>query len=288
MIIFVYVLLCLIWGSTWIAIKLGLGDAPPLYSSGIRFAIAAAILHAVVLVRHLQMPRQLSPLLKLAYPGLYMFGVSYALVYFSELHIDSALTAVLFASYPLFVASLSIWILPAERLRPLGWLGLVSGMVGIVIISYDSLQTSDDIFLGTILALSGSLAAAYGMVIHKQRFNTENIFVATSVQMTAGSILLILGAIIFEDINQFQVTATSVGSILYLSLLGSVVAFLGYFWLLKMIRAVSASLIALIAPVVAVFIGVFFFSESLSMSIVSGTVLILSGTLLVIRNKAKS
>ena len=285
MIIFVYAVLCLIWGSTWIAIKLGLSDAPPLYSSGIRFAIAATFLYSVVLARKLQIPGKLSDILKLGYPGIFMFGASYAFVYSSELYISSALTAVLFASYPLFVAFLSIWILPDERLRPLGWTGLAMGLVGIIIISYDSLQTSDDIFLGTLLALCGSLVAAYGMLIHKQRFNKVNIFVSTSIQMTFGCIPLILAAFIFEDISQFQITTTSVGSILYLAVFGTIVAFLGYFWLLKKITAVSASLIALITPVVAIFIGVFFFSEALSVKIVIGTALILTGILLVNRKK---
>ena len=152
MTIFVFILLCLIWGSTWMAIKLGLSDAPPLYAAGIRFVLAVSILYAIVFSKKYRLPNTLRGFLRLGYPGLYMFGASYALIYFAEQHISSALTSVLFAAYPLMIAFLSIWVLSHEKIRPAGWLGLALGFVGIVVISYDSLQTSSDIFLGTFSA----------------------------------------------------------------------------------------------------------------------------------------
>ncbi len=283
MTIFVFILLCLIWGSTWMAIKLGLSDAPPLYAAGIRFVLAVSILYAIVFSKKYRLPNTLCGFLKLGYPGLYMFGASYALIYFAEQHISSALTSVLFAAYPLMIAFLSIWVLSHEKIRPAGWLGLALGFVGIVVISYDSLQTSPDIFLGTILALAGTLAAAWGLVIHKRKFSGENVFVSTSVQMTIGGVPLILAALIFERWSDFVISPTSVGSIIYLALLGTVVAFVGYYWLLQRITAVQASLIAFLTPLVAIFIGVVFFSESLTVLIGFGTVMILSGILLVSR-----
>ena len=282
--IFIYVILCLIWGSTWIAIKLGLADAPPLYSSGIRFLVSVSILYLFVTFRKDTFPKTFKHFINLGYPGIYMYGACYALVYFAELYINSALTAVLFASFPLFVALFSIWILPGEKLSIPGWLGLFLGFLGIVVISFDSLQTSPGIFKGTVLALGSSLTAAYGMVLHKRKFSNENIFTATSVQMTLGGVPLILAAIIFERWSDLNLTAVSIGSILYLSVFGTVIAFLGYYWLLKRITAVQVSLIAFITPLVAIFIGVLFFSESLTVLILVGTLMILSGVMLVNRN----
>jgi len=282
--IFIYIILCLIWGSTWIAIKLGLSDAPPLYSSGIRFLVSVSILYLFVAFRKVSFPKSFKHFVRLGYPGLYMYGACYALVYFAELYINSALTAVLFASFPLFVALFSIWILPGEKLSTPGWLGLLLGFLGIVVISFDSLQTSSDIFKGTLLALGSSLTAAYGMVLHKQKFSKENIFTATSVQMTLGGVPLVFAAIIFEKWSDLNFSAVSIGSILYLSVFGTVIAFLGYYWLLKRITAVQVSLIAFITPIVAIFIGVLFFSESLTVLILIGTLMILSGIMLVNRN----
>jgi drug/metabolite transporter (DMT)-like permease len=265
------------------AIKIGLTDAPPLYAAAIRFIIAVTILYSIITAKDYPLPSGFAGFLKLGYPGIYMFGASYALVYFAEKYITSALTAVLFASFPIFVAFLSVWMLPSEKLSTRGWLGLVLGFAGIVVISYDSLQISRHIFLGTMLALGGSFAAAYGMLIHKKKFSQVNIFVATCVQMTIGGIPLVLAALAFEHPDRFTISYASVGSILYLAIMGTVVAFLGYYWLLKHIKAVQASLIAFITPLVAILIGVVFFTEALTVPIVIGTAMILSGILLVNR-----
>ena len=145
------------------------------------------------------------------------------------------------------------------------------------------MQASGNIFLGTALGLAGSATAAYGVLIHRRDFSSENIFVATSVQMTLGGIPLLLGAFLFEKWSRFEISYASVGSILYLSIIGTVVAFLGYFWLLKRTTAIQVSLIAFITPVVAIIIGVLFFSESLGVPIFVGAAMILSGIALVNR-----
>lgn len=283
MTIIVFILLCFIWGSTWIAIKLGLNDAPPLYASSFRFVISIIILYAIIFVKKYSLPKTLKRFFYLGYPGIYMYGGSYALIYLAEQYINSSLTAVLFASFPLFVALLSLGILKEEKQKIMAWLGLILGFVGIIVISYDSLQTSEHIFWGTILALGGSFLAALGVVIHKKHFARDNIYVSIAVQMTLGGIPLLFSAIIFEHISSFLITWQSVGSILYLSVLGTVVAFVGYYWLLARIDAVAVSLIAFITPLVAIFIGVVLFGESLSWLIFLGTLMILSGVFLVMR-----
>jgi len=283
MTVLIYILLCLLWGSTWLAIKIGLTDAPPLTTAAVRFLIALAVLFTIARIGGLKFPSGVKSLAKLGYPGIYMYGASYALVYFAEQHIDSGMAAVLFAVYPFFVALLSWVMYRTEKLSLIAWLGMAVGFVGVVIISLDSLKVSGDLFLGTVLAVVAPLTAAYGIVIHKRYHSKENIVVAASVQMTFGGTLLVLGALLFEDISAFNFTAASVGSILYLAVPGSVVTFLGYYWLLKRIRLTTASLIAFITPLVAIMIGVSFAGESLSLPIMTGAVLILSGVLLVIK-----
>ncbi|MFQ5499356.1 MAG: DMT family transporter [Candidatus Zixiibacteriota bacterium] len=112
--IVIYVLLCLIWGSTWMAIRVGLQGAPPLYAAAFQFVIATATLWAVVAVRRYHVPHNVWQLLRLSHPGVYMYCGSYALIYFAEQYISSALTSILFASFPLFVAMLSLKMLKAE------------------------------------------------------------------------------------------------------------------------------------------------------------------------------
>ena len=213
-------------------------------------------------------------------------GFSYALVYLGQQYIDSALGAVLFASYPFFVAALSWWKYRAEKLSVVGWLGMAIGFAGVVVISFDSFRASADIFLGTILLVFGALAAAYGGVIHKNRFTGVDIVIAANVQMIFGGLFLVLGAVVLEDWSNFHFTTKAIGSIVYLALCGSVVAFLGYYWLLKHTRLTVVSLIAFITPLVAMLVGVVLAEESLTPVTVVGSALILVGVLLVARKQS--
>jgi len=286
MAIFVYLLLCLIWGSSWIAIKLGLADSPPLWTAALRFVLAILILWGIVLIRRLPLPISLRALLRLAHPGLYMYGFHTALIYFAEKNISSGLTSVLFASFPLFVALLSLIMLRAERLPRPAWLGLVIGIGGIVLISYDSLRLSEHLFLGTALALAATFAAAFGMVLHKRHHSRENVVVAAAVQMTLGGLPLLLAAFLFEPTAALRFTTATIGSILYLAIFATVVAFLSYYWLLARLRAVTLALMAFITPIVALIIGLAFFHEHITLTSAVGAGLILGSVLLVITPKS--
>lgn len=283
MTVFIYALLCLIWGTTWLVIKIGLEEAPPLYSASLRFILSAAILTAFIWLRDYKYPTGIKNWLRLGYPGIFMFGTSYALVYTSEQYIASALTAILFASFPFFIAILSQLVLKESRPPVSVWLGLVIGFAGVAVVSYDSQQTSSDIFLGTVLALGASFASAYGIILHRKYFLHENSVVAINVQMIMGGTLLLTAAMLTEDWSSFGFSPELIGSILYLSILGTLVTFLGYYWLIKHISMVKASLIAFITPLVAILAGTMLHGEQLSATIFAGTGLILSGVVLVAR-----
>jgi drug/metabolite transporter (DMT)-like permease len=284
--VLLFVMLCFIWGSTWMAIKIGLSDMPPFLSSAARFVVATLVLHGIVIVRGARYPGTWSERFHIALPGFFIYGMSYALVYHAEQHISSALTAVLFSSYPMFVALLSIWMLKQEKLHLLGWFGLMLGFAGIVVISYDSLQGTRNLFLGTLMALGGSLVSAYGVLLHKRRFTNQGVIVAAALQIAAGVIPLIFAALLFESVTDFAVTPESVGSILYLAILGTVIAFLSYYWLLTYWTAVKVALTAFFVPLVAILIGAGLFGEELGWRVAAGTALILAGVLLVIRKRS--
>lgn len=282
MTVFVFLILCLIWGSTWMAIKIGIADAPPMYTAGVRFVLAVMVLGSIAFARGYRYPRKVSELVKLGYPGLYMFGLSYGFVYMAEGYIDSSLTAVLFGSFPFFVALLSSLRLDVPKIDYRGWLGLVVGFSGVLLISYVQWEASADLFFGSGLALAGSFVAAWGLIVHKRDYSEVNLVVATSVQMAAGGLPLLLLALLTEDFAQFDFSVVAIGSIVYLALFGSVAAFLMYFWLLRKTTVLVVSLIAFVTPLVAIVLGQLFMEEVLSWRVAVGTVLILSGILGVI------
>ncbi|HWR82879.1 MAG TPA: EamA family transporter [Candidatus Deferrimicrobium sp.] len=278
----IYIMLCFIWGSTWMTIKIGLTDAPPLYASGLRFVLAITILFAIIALKRYSLPATLSETLRLGYPGLYMYGASYGFIYSAEQYLSSSLTAVLFASFPFFVALLSSWVLKVEKLRLAAWVGLFIGLSGIVVIFRESLQVSGSVLVGFALVLCGSLAAAYGMLLHKKHFADRNIYVSAGVQMTVGGIPILLAAFLLEPWTQFSWSPATVGSILYLAIFGSVIAFVAYYWLLSHTRAVTVSLIAFITPLVALLVGCALYGETLSWHTGLGAGLILVGVALVV------
>jgi len=281
--ILLYIILCLVWGSTWLAIKIGLSQAPPITTAALRFILAMIVLTGISLVRGHRYPRDMKTILSLAWPGFFMYGLSYAFVYISEQYLDSATAAVLFGAFPFFVAGLSWLLYKSERLSGWGWLGMLVGFAGVVLISYDSLQVSPQLFWGSLLAVAAPLASAYGIVVHKHRHADKDIVVAVNVQMAAGGLFLIVWALLFESWSDFVVSPEAVGSIVYLALFGTVLTFLSYYWLVARMPVVTVSLIAFITPLVAVLIGVALADERLSLLLAVGTVLILSGVLLVLR-----
>jgi len=269
------------------AIKVGLEDSPPLWSAGLRFVIAGLMVLVISRFRSAKFPRSWKELGKVAIPGIFMYGLSYMLVYRSEVYIDSALTAVLFASFPFFVAGISHFMLREESLNLWGWVGLVIGFLGTAVVSYDSLLQSRFVFLGTLLVLLAAAASAYGTVYIRARLKEYDIAVMASIQMILGALIIVLTAFIFEPLNAFRITFKSVTALFYLAVFGTVVAFLGYYWLLKRLRAIIVSQIGFITPIIALMLGYFFMSERLSFRAGIGSLLILAGVFLVVRRGSK-
>lgn len=285
MVIFVYILLCLIWGSTWVGIKLGLSDAPPLYLSSARFIVAVITLYLIMKFKKISFDNNIKDFIKLGLPGLFMYGGSYALIYMSEQYIDSSLASILFASFPFFIAIFSALMLKDDKPTLRSIVGIVIGFTGIIIISIESFHTTESLFLGTILALFGTMLSAYGIVMHTKTFIKVNIIKAVTTQMIVGGVPLLLTAVLVEDFSTFKFTPISIGTVLYLALAGTVVTFLGYYWLLKRASILVVSLIAFITPIVAIFIGVVFMSEDFTIKTAISTILVLSGVLITAKSR---
>jgi drug/metabolite transporter (DMT)-like permease len=210
-----------------------------------------------------------------------MYGVSYASVYSAEQYIISSLTAVLFATFPLIVALLSHYLLPSDKLKGWAWPGMVVGLAGVVTISWHTLELSGELFRGAMLALLASLASATGVVLHKRHAVKVDIVVAATIQMILGTCVLLSGAIFTESLGDMVWTPTAIGSIFYLAVFGTVIAFLGYYWLMTHINVVSAAMIAFVTPLVASLIGMAFADESFTTPTAIGGAMILLSIALV-------
>ena len=271
-------MLCLVWGTTWVVIKMGLQDSPPFLSAGLRFVIALVVLGVIVFTKKKPHPRGRLMWWRVLFPGIFMYFIPYAAVYYASQHIPAALNAVLFATFPFFVAVLAHFYLPGERLNVVKWLGLFGGFLGIVVIFHDGLSVPDPrVMPSMIIALLSPLAAAVASVWLKKYLTKVDSFSATFWQMAVGVVFLLPMGFALESLSDFRWTVNSIGAAVFLAVFGSVLTFVTYLHLLKTVEATKLSLIAFVTPVVAVILGWIVLGESLGAETILGGALVLSG-----------
>ncbi len=286
----VWLALCLIWGSTWLFIKLGLRDLPPFTFAGIRFLLASAILWVIVIARRRPLPKTGRDWLKLAWMGSITFALNYGLIFWGEQHISSGLAAVLQAMIPAFGLIFAHFYLPNERLTARKLAGVATGVAGVGLIFYDQMKIEGMAALqGGVALLLSSVCAAYSNVFIKARCQHIDSSVIAAGQMVWGVFpLLTLGVVLEGDPFDHRWSMRSAVALAYLALIGSVLAFLLYFWLVTKIEVTKTMLISLVTPVTALLIGWLALDERLSWRVAAGSAAILAGIwLIVFRRRSK-
>jgi drug/metabolite transporter (DMT)-like permease len=282
----VWLTLCGIWGSTWLAIKLGLRDLPPLTFAGIRFALAGAVLFVIIWLRQVSLPRTRSEWILLGYTGLLTITINYALVFWGEQYISSGLAALLSATVPLFGLPLAHRYLQAEALTLWKAAGVLLGLLGVAIIFSGELGIGGPIALwASVGIIVAALAIAHAGVLIKAGGTHIEPAVLAGVQMVGGCIpLLIVGIALEGSPLRFHWTPLALGCLAYLTILGSVIAFLMYYWLIRHTEVSGVLMIPLVTPLVAVLFGVLFAGETVGWHTALGGAAIIGGVALTVLN----
>jgi len=274
-----YAMLALIWSSTWVAIKIGLEDCPPLLGAGVRFAAAGAVLLAVAAVqrRPLRTDWLLAGVLALA-----PFAAAYGLIYWGEQYVPSGLTAVLFGVLPLYVALLGAVFLPDAPLRPRLVLGVLIAIAGLALAFLESVElgSAERAALGATAVAVAPIGAAIGNIGQKLRAAELDAVVLNGWAMLAGGLLLLPASALAEDWGDFVWSAESVGSIAYLALFGSAVTFVTLTVLLRHISAMAMGFLAMILPFGALIFGAVLYDEAITARALAGAGLVAAGLLL--------
>lgn len=280
-IIIIYLILCFVWGSTWLAIKVSLESFPPFISAGIRFIIASFTIFTLMHIRGTELQTDKEALKLYFMMGFFSFVIPFGFVYWAEQHVDSGLASVLFAVYPFFVAIFSYFMIPNEKIGIIRIIGMILGFSGIVIIFNDSFSfTINDYILGMLAIVLSAIMQAFMAVTIKKHGKYLNPLTMNLVPMLiAGIVMLLVGSII-EDISKINLTERGVLAVLYLAVIGSVVTFTSFYWLLKKVSVIIMSLIAFITPIVAIFLGWLLYGETLSEKHMFGTAFVLVGVLI--------
>src|SRR5256714_7379248 len=287
----VWLILCGIWGSTWLFIKLGLANLPPLTFAGIRFLLASIILSALILARGVRWPRKRNQWIVIAVVGLLQFSLNYGLVFWGEQRISSGLAAVLQSTFPTFGLVIAHFYLPNERMTARKVIGVLLGFVGVAVIFSDQLTIAGKgALLGSIALVMTRFFGSYGNVLVKAYGTQIDPFVLAAGQMVCGfPPLLALG--ITTEGNPFRLhwTPIVVLSLVYLVVIGSVIAFTLYYWLVRHMDVTNTMLIGLVTPVIAVVLGMIVLHEQLNWRLFAGAACIISGIgMIVLRKRQKT
>ncbi|MEJ2495657.1 MAG: EamA family transporter, partial [Ignavibacteriaceae bacterium] len=276
----VYVLLCFIWGSTWLAIRIGLESMPPIYSAGMRFTVASIFIFILMQFRGIKLQKDKISIRLYLVMGFFSFVIPFGLVYWAEQFVPSGLASVLFAVYPFFVVIFSYFSISKDSIDIYKIIGVILGFGGLVTIFSDSFGGNiTDYLLGMIaIVISGIMQAEIAVLIKKYGHHLNPLSMNFIPMLIAGISMLVIG-LMLENITTFSLKLNAAISILYLGFFGSVVTFTSYYWLLKRINIVILALIAFITPIVALILGYFFYNEDLSMRHFIGSLLVLIGLL---------
>ncbi|HRI01131.1 MAG TPA: EamA family transporter [Saprospiraceae bacterium] len=275
------ILVCLIWGTTYLVNKMGVSRVPPLFFTSVRQLVAGGIiLTYTLLIKKWQAPNWqeikqqvlLAVLLISIGNGVGTYGLQY---------IDSGLSAIIAAISPIIIALLTLSFNPDDRLKPLGWLGTLMGFSGVLWICFHKNTGGESTWFGVFLTILSVLAWGVGTVLNKNKKTKTSPFVNAGIHMIIGAIPIVILSLITEDLSSVQIPTKVYFIWAYLIFLGSIVAYSSYIFALKYLPATVVSIQSYVNPIIAVILGAIVLKEQLSFSIAIACFITLIGIFLV-------
>jgi drug/metabolite transporter (DMT)-like permease len=279
-----YAMCCLLWGSTWMVIKIGLRDLPPFLFGGVRMTIACLALIPFAL-------RSWRTLTTrdwgwIGAVGLFQLGLSYAGVFAAERFISSGLAATLFCSYPIWAIAFAHLLVPGERATALHAGSALLGIAGVVLLEaplVGPVSLSPEIALAMLLPLGAAVCSALGGTLQKRHLGSIPLAVNLWAQTAIGAGVLLLFHLALGQNQSPHWTARAIAALLYLAIPGTVVTFLALFWLYPRLPMALIGAIPLIDTVVALVLGAAILGETVDWRLSVGGALVLSGAALASR-----
>jgi drug/metabolite transporter (DMT)-like permease len=273
-----FAMLCAIWGSTWLAIRIGLGGAPVFLAASLRFVVASLTLLAVTAVLRRRLPRSRQEWLLVLFVGLVLFTADYGLIYWGEGNgVESGLSAILFATYPLQTAIAAHVVVAKERLSAQKLAGIALGFAGIFVIFREQLAADWGILFPMLaIVLAATFAALAAVALKRWGHDTDPVSF-NAFAMVVGAVSLAGVSLAAGEPWSIPAWPAGIGTIVYLALAGSVVTFVTWNWLLKRVEATTVSYVAFVTPIIAVLLGVLVGDERFDLFVLGGAAITLSG-----------
>jgi drug/metabolite transporter (DMT)-like permease len=282
-----YVALCLIWGSTWLAIRIVVSDVPPLLAAAVRFLVAAVLLLGLALLQKRSWPKGEVQWTAILVLSVTIMALPYGLLFWAEQYVASSMTAVLFSAMPLMVALFTP--LMTHRTVPRGAvLAMVVAFGGLLILLRTQLSASRRALLGGVAVLVAMTLSSWSVVYAKKRLREIDSVVATGLQLLFASLALFWGSWVLEARRHAVWTRSAIAATAFLIIFGSCAAFVIYYWLLKKMQPYQLSTTSLVVPVIAVLEGALFWREPVPVIMVIVIAIVLASVGAVLRAEARA
>ncbi|MFA8341826.1 MAG: DMT family transporter [Rhodothermaceae bacterium] len=276
-----YITICILWGSTWIAIRIGLDTVTPLLSAGIRFLIASGLFYGLIKARGLKIQTDPVAIKLYIILGLFSFVIPFGLVYWAEQFIESALASLIFGIFPFSTILFSRFMLKDYKIGPYKAVAVIVGFAGVFLIFSENLSFdfSNDLMGSAAVVISAIMQGWIAVTMKKEGGHLNPVSLNLVPLLIAGVLMTAYG-VLFEDMSKVSFSVSSASAIVYLAIFGTVFTFSIYYWLMKQIDVVLLSLSTFITPIVSVILGFLILNERLSAQALLGGGLVLSGILI--------
>jgi drug/metabolite transporter (DMT)-like permease len=277
-----YILCCVLWGSTWMANKVGLRDLPPLFFAGTRMLLAAGVMLPFAWRAGLR-AQPPGAVRKMALIGLLQIAIPYAIMFVAQQWIPSALAAVLFATFPVWLVLVARLLLPGELLTGRKLSAAALGIFGIAVLQLPALRAQSYAPLaplGGALVVTGAIVAAFANVFVRKDLRPYSPLVIAFVQVFTGALVLVALSLVFEGGRPAVFTPLSMGLLVYLAVFGTAVTYLCLFWLIPRVPMSAIGAIPLLDTTVAVTLGALVLREHVGWPLLAGGALVLTGVAL--------
>lgn len=283
----VFSALCIIWGSTWLGIKIGLEFLPSFLFAGLRFATATTALILLAKILHARMPRDRASWVLMLFLGIFQITLPYGLVFWGEEYVSSGLSAVLFATLPFFVAIFA-HVFNEEKLTGIKVGGTILSFCGLIAIFWKDLTAFQNLaaqysVLGSLAIVGSAASGGLANVVAKRHAGGVDPVANVLVQHSIGAAALLSFGLATESTASLNFTPTAIVAVLYLGVVGSAFGFIGLYWLLKRASATNASMVTFLNPIVALLLGWVVLQEVPEPNVGIGAALILAGVYITLR-----
>lgn len=276
-----------LWGSTYLAIRIAVATVPPLFAAGLRFIIAGSVLYTWSRLRGEPTPssKEWRNLWSL---GALMFLAAYSPLFWAEKTVPSGVASVLVATIPVWTVLLERSILSVQSLNWSLSVAIAAGFTGVAVLAIRP-QGGSVSLLACLAITGGEIAWSTGTVLSKRMKLPESKVLSAGAQMLAGGLLLLTCSWLIGEMHPFpRISWRAAAAILYLIVAGSILAFTAYVWLLGRMPATKVASYAYVNPVIALAIGYWLGGERLSLRTAFGTCLVLGSVVLILRTKSSN